>query len=57
MKLEINNMFATPESMEDLFNHPILQKDIYALTAAMMALNLVASKQKEEELNKWELIN
>ena len=53
MKLEINNMFATPESMEDLFNHPILQKDIYALTAAMMALNLVASKQKEEELNKW----
>tara|TARA_R110000823_G_scaffold259918_1_gene380924 strand:- start:446 stop:640 length:195 start_codon:yes stop_codon:yes gene_type:complete len=52
MKLEINGMFATPESFNDLINHPIIKGDIGALTAAMMALNFVAKQQGLSELEQ-----
>ena len=45
MELEVNHMFATPESTEDLFAHPMFKGNIDCITAAMMMWNLIASKQ------------
>jgi len=45
MGLEVNNMFATPESTEDLFAHPMFKSNPECVIAAMMMWNLIASKQ------------
>ena len=54
MGLEVNNMFATPESTQDLFGHPMFQGNPDCVVAAMMTWNLIASKQKS---NSKEIID
>ena len=46
MELEVNNMFMTPESTQDLFGHPMFKGNPDCVVAAMMTWNLIASKQK-----------
>ena len=48
MELEVNDMFMTPESTQDLFGHPMFEGNPDCVVAAMMNWNLIASKQKSD---------